>query len=62
MTSIACLNNCESGKNTAASEYTPDIRIDKVLSVRRQLGEGRYCVAEKLDVVVDRILEALLKQ
>jgi hypothetical protein len=40
----------------------PEIRIDKVLSMRRQLGEGRYHVAEKMDVVVDRILEAMLKQ
>lgn len=37
----------------------PQIRIDKVLDIRRQLGEGRYSIAERLDAVVDRLLEVL---
>lgn len=60
MNSLACLNNCESEKEAVTAENTPKIRIDKVLSMRRQLGEGRYYVAEKLDVVVDRLIEELL--
>lgn len=62
MNSIACLNNSKLDQNTDTSEYMPEIRIDKVLSVRRQLGEGRYYVAEKLDIVADRILEVLLNR
>jgi hypothetical protein len=62
MNSVACMDNCESEKTVVAAQNTPEIRVEKVLAVRRQLGEGRYCLAEKLDVVVDRILEDLLNQ
>jgi len=37
----------------------PEVRIDKILDIRRQLGEGRYSIAERLDVVVDRLLYVL---
>ncbi len=37
----------------------PEVRIDKVLDIRRQLGEGRYSIVERLDVVVDRLLKIL---
>ena len=60
MNSLACINNCETQKEGCTAESTPEIRIDKILSVRRQLGEGKYYVAEKLDVAVDRLLEVLL--
>ena len=60
MNSLACINDCKTKKEEVPAEFTPEIRIDKVLSVRRQLGEGKYYVAEKLDVVADRILEVLL--
>ena len=60
MNSLACLNNCETQKDDSTTEFTQEIRIDKVLSVLRQLGEGRYDVVQKLDVVADRILEELL--
>jgi anti-sigma28 factor (negative regulator of flagellin synthesis) len=36
----------------AASE----IRVDKVLEIRRQLGEGTYSIADRLDVVIERII------
>lgn len=36
-----------------------EIRIEKVFDIRRQLGEGRYDVARRLDVVVDRLLQVL---
>jgi hypothetical protein len=62
MDSIVCMNKCESEKTDATAEQAPEIDVEKVLSVRRQLGEGRYSVAEKLDVVVDRLLEKLLNQ
>ena len=60
MNSMLCFMNCEPKKDPVTAEDTPEIRIDKILSVRRELGEGRYCVGEKLDIVVDRLLEELL--
>jgi hypothetical protein len=60
MNSMVCFMNCESDKDADTAEDSPEIRIDKVLSVRRELGEGRYCIFEKLDIVVDRLLEELL--
>jgi hypothetical protein len=62
MNSIACLNNCESEEAVATDQYAPEISIEKVLTIKRQLGEGTYYVAEKLDVVIDKILEELLNQ
>ncbi len=38
------------------------IRVDKVLDIRRQLGEGRYSLADRLDVVVDRLMDVLNRQ
>jgi hypothetical protein len=62
MNSMVCLNDCESDKDAVTAEDSPEIRIEKVLSARRELGEGRYCIVEKLDIVVDRLLEVLLNQ
>lgn len=62
MNSIACLNDCETQQEDVTTEFQPEIKIDKILSIRRQLGEGRYYVIDKLDVVADRILEVLLNQ
>ena len=36
-----------------------DFRVDKVLEIRRQLGEGTYSIEDRLDVVVERIIEDL---
>ena len=41
-------------KRTASS---PHIRRDKVLSIRRQITEGTYEVAGRLDTAMDRVLE-----
>jgi hypothetical protein len=38
----------------------PEVRKQKVLSVRRQLTEGRYDLNERLEVVLDRVLDDLL--
>ena len=62
MNSLAHINDCETQKEGYTADFTQDLRIDKVLQIRRQLGEGRYCISEKLDVVTDRILEELLNQ
>ena len=37
----------------------PEVRVEKVLEIRRQLGEGRYNIADRLDVVIERIIEDL---
>ena len=35
-----------------------DIRIDKVADLRRQIANGNYDTAEKLDAALDRMLDA----
>jgi hypothetical protein len=42
-----------------AVDDEPEIRVEKVLDIRRQLGEGRYSIADRLDAVIDRIIEEL---
>jgi hypothetical protein len=37
----------------------PRTRQDKVLDIRRQLTEGTYAVASRLDRAIDRVLEAI---
>jgi len=37
----------------------PDIRLCKVLNIRRQLTEGTYEVADRLDRAIERILETI---
>jgi hypothetical protein len=61
MNSMNCLDHCTTEHRVAPAQHVPKVRVEKVLSVRRQLGEGRYCVTKKLNVVVDRLLEDLLQ-
>ena len=37
----------------------PDVRQDRVDSIRAQLAAGTYETAEKLDVAVDRLLDEI---
>lgn len=37
----------------------PEVRREKILDVRRQLTEGKYNLNERLDVVLDKVLEDL---
>ena len=37
----------------------PEVRKDKILHVRRQLTEGKYDLNERLNVVLDKVLEEL---
>ena len=37
----------------------PPNRQGKVLDIRRQIAAGTYKVADRLDVVIDRVLEAI---
>jgi hypothetical protein len=38
----------------------PEVRFEKVLTVRRQLCKGLYRIDEKLDTTIERMLEDLL--
>jgi len=38
----------------------PEVRFEKVLTVRRQICRGQYKTDEKLDATIDRMLEDLL--
>jgi anti-sigma28 factor (negative regulator of flagellin synthesis) len=35
------------------------IRLEKVRAIRQQLAEGRYSIADRLDVVVEKIIQDL---
>jgi len=37
----------------------PEVRREKVLNVRRQLTNGRYDLSERLNLVLDKVLEDL---
>jgi len=37
----------------------PEIRRHKVLDIRRQITEGTYEVVDRLDIVIDRVLETI---
>ena len=38
----------------------PEVRQQKVLRLRRQITEGRYDLTERLDEVLDKVLEDLI--
>lgn len=38
----------------------PEVRFEKVSSVRRQICNGQYELDEKLDTTIDKVLEELL--
>jgi len=47
-------------EDKAVAENAGGVRVEKVRRVRRQVGQGRYRINERLDVVIDRILAELL--
>ena len=59
MNSVTCVEN-QTEWAAATGQQVPQFRVEKILDIKRQLGEGRYDIEEKLDVVVDRLLEDLL--
>ena len=54
-----CIESPGSGETVLTVNDEPEIRIEKVLDIRRQLGEGRYSIDDRIDVVVDKIIKAL---
>jgi hypothetical protein len=61
MDSTVCTYNRKISPEAASARHEPEVRAEKVLSVKRQLYEGTFSVAEKLSVALDRILEELLQ-
>lgn len=60
MSALSCdTESLKSGAGALASDKTPEIRVEKILEVRRHLGEGTYSIADRLDLVVERILRHL---
>lgn len=45
------------GTALLVDERSTEIREEKVMAIRRQLDEGRYAIAERLDEVVDMLLD-----
>ena len=60
MNSLHWQDDTDMGVAVLDMEVQPEIREEKVFRIRRQLAEGRYNVADRLDAVVDSLLEALL--
>jgi hypothetical protein len=59
MTRSCCTKNARPDSTILLEDEPTDIRGDKVLEIRRQLGEGTYSIEDRLDVVVERIMEDL---
>ena len=53
------LHPAPSAATLLAEEERQEIRADKVLEIRRQLGEGTYSIADRLDFVVEKIIAEL---
>jgi hypothetical protein len=52
---ITCQAFGEHGQNT-------EIRLDRILEIRRQLTSGEYDLTEHLDIAMDRLLEEILEE
>jgi hypothetical protein len=59
MTRSCCTRNERSDALILVEDEPTDIRVGKILEIRRQLGEGTYSIEDRLDVVVERIMEDL---
>ncbi len=53
------LNTTPIGQVLKRIASLPEVRKDKVLSVRRQLTDGKYELNERLNIVLDKVLEDL---
>lgn len=54
-----CVEDQELDTAVLAIDNGQEIRVEKVLDIRRQLGEGRYSIEDRIDVVIDRIIKDL---
>jgi len=56
------LNTTPMGQVLKRIASLPEVRKDKVLNVRRQLTDGKYELNERLNIVLDKVLEDLTAQ
>jgi hypothetical protein len=54
------IHNTPLGQVLKTIASLPEIRQQKVLHVRRQITEGKYDLADRLDVALDKVLEDLI--
>ena len=59
---LANMNSTPLGKLLSMIAALPEIRQEKVKTVRRQLNEGHYDVSTNLDTALDMILEEFLTE
>jgi hypothetical protein len=59
MTRSCGTKNAGADSTILLEDESTDIRVDKILEIRRQLGEGTYSIEDRLDIVVERIFEDL---
>jgi len=53
------INTTQIGQVLKKIASLPEVRKEKILDVRRQLTEGKYNLKERLDIVLDKVLEDL---
>ena len=53
------IHNTPLGQGLKSIACLPELRREKVLRLRRQITEGQYDLSERLDVVLDKVLEDL---
>ncbi|MBN1393317.1 MAG: hypothetical protein JW947_11030 [Sedimentisphaerales bacterium] len=53
------INNTPIGQVLKKIASLPEVRKEKVLDVRQQLIKGNYRLSERLDIVLDKVLEDL---
>jgi hypothetical protein len=53
------LNTTPMGQVLKRIAELPEVRKDKVLNVRRKLTDGKYELNERLNIVLDKVLEDL---
>jgi len=54
------INNTPLGQVLKRIASLPEIRRQKVLRLRRQITEGKYDLADRLDMALDKVLEDLI--
>ncbi len=59
MDSFDWQEDMDTGVAVLDQDVQPQIRREKVREIRRQLRRGHYNVADRLDVVVERLLDVL---
>ncbi|MEN6578279.1 MAG: flagellar biosynthesis anti-sigma factor FlgM [Phycisphaerales bacterium] len=57
---IENINNTPLGQVLKRIASLPEVRRQKVLHLRRQITEGKYDLADRLDIALDKVLEDLI--